>query len=229
MQIINIKIDIKKDAWNWWHACNKVSYGVDWKRRINKKLQTEIAGKTKKEAFVFLIPYLKKIYKKIHIEKKLEEIKKIFIENNSAIFKRMEKVTGRKIYRNDFSIYLTTFPRGPYEYPKGIVGMPIVWLEETYIRTFVHELLHFQTYAYWKKMCLKKLKNKEFEDLKEALTVILNEEFLDIIKWRDNGYKIHQCLREDLLKFWKNNRNFDKLVKYGIKIYPKYRNHIKSK
>ena len=115
----------------------------------------------------------------------------------------MEKVTGRKIYRNDFSIYLTTFPRGPYEYPKGIVGMPIVWLEETYIRTFVHELLHFQTYAYWKKMCLKKLKNKEFEDLKEALTVILNEEFLDIIKSQLNikevEFKMPKLKKDEIL------------------------------
>lgn len=151
MNIIKVKIDIKKDAWNWWDACNKISYGVDWKQRIDKKLHAKIAGKTEKEALVFLIPYLNKFYKKIHIEKKIEGVKKIFKQNNNTIFKRMEKITGRKIYREDFSIYLTTFPRAPYSYQAGYVWLPIIWPKETYIRTFIHELLHFQTYAYWQE------------------------------------------------------------------------------
>lgn len=216
-------IDITKDAWNWWRACNKVSYGVNWKERIDKNLQNKIVGKSQKKALLFLIPYLKNYYKKIKIEKRLAEVENIFKRNNDAIFERMEKITGRKIYRNDFKIFLTTFERAPYKYPEGYVWLPIVWPKESYIRTFVHELLHFQTYAYWQKAGLKKLKNEEFENLKEALAVVLNEEFLDIIKWRDNGYKVHQHLRKELLKFWKRNKNFDKLVKFGINIYPELR------
>lgn len=56
---IIIKQSIEKDAWNWWHACNKISYGEDWSQRINKKLQNQLVDKTKKQAFNFLIPYLK--------------------------------------------------------------------------------------------------------------------------------------------------------------------------
>ena len=221
---IIVKQDIKKDAWNWWSACNKISYGENWKERIDKKLQNKLAGKTKMQAFNFLIPYLKKLYKKENISQKKKEIQNIFNKHQEQIFSRMEKVTGRKIYKDNFTCFLTTFPRAPYDFGRGYVWLPIVWPKETHIRTFAHELLHFQTYAYWEKKCLKKLTNKEFENLKEALTVILNEDFLDLIILPDKGYKMHKNSRGELLKFWKKNKNFNKLIIYGINIYPKYRN-----
>jgi len=224
MPKIIVKQNIKKDAWNWWNACNKISYGENWKQRIDKKLQNNLVGKEKKQAFNFLIPYLKKLYKKENISPKKQELQNIFKKHQKEIFTRMEKVTGKKIYRKDFTCFLTTFPRAPYDYHCGYVWIPIIWPRETYVRTFVHELLHFQTYAYWQKKCLKKITKEEFENLKEALTIILNEEFIDLIVWPDKGYKMHKGLREELLKFWKTNKNFDKLIDFGIKSILKFKN-----
>ncbi|MBU4331889.1 hypothetical protein KKD19_06300 [Patescibacteria group bacterium] len=217
---MTVKKDIKKDAWNWWDGCNTISYGTDWKQRISKKLQNKLVGKTQKQALDFLIPYLKILYKKEKINQKKKEIRVIFNQYQKEIFSRMEIVTSKKIHREKFTCFLTTFPRAAYDYERGYVWLPIIWPKQTYVRTFVHELLHFQTYAYWEKHILEKLTKKEFENLKEALTVILNEEFLDLIIWQDKGYKPHKHLREKLLKFWKKNKDFDKLVEYGIKIYP---------
>lgn len=216
---IEVHQDIQKDAWNWWHACNKISYSTDWRQRTAKKIQNKLAGKTKKQAFVFLLPFLKKQYAKIGIKEKENEVRSILLRHEREIFSRMEKVTERKIYRNTFTCFVTTFPRAPYDYHRGYVWLPVVWPKETYVRTFVHELLHFQTYAYWQERCLKKLNQKEFENLKEALTVILNEEFMDLIVWPDKGYEMHKKLREKLLEAWRANKNFDALITYGIRLH----------
>jgi len=224
MPRIIVKQNIKKDAWNWWHACNKISYGENWKQRIDKKLQKKLIGKTRKQAFIFLMTYLKDLYKKEKINQKKKEIQNLLERNQKEIFLRMEKVTGKKICQRELICFLTTFPRAPYNYLRGYIWLPIIWPKETYLRTFIHELLHFQTYAYWGKKCLKKLTNKEFENLKEALTIILNEEFMDLIIWPDRGYKVHKNLRAELLNYRRENKNFNKLINYGVKIYPKYRN-----
>jgi len=155
MQKIVIAQNIRKDAWNWWDACNKVSYGEDWKQRIEKKIQDKMIGKTREQSFAFLIPRLNTLYKRENINQKKKEIQDIFDLRGREIFSRMRKVTGHKIYRENFTCFLTTFPRAPYNYNRGFIWIPIIWPKEAYVRTFVHELLHFQTYAYWEKRCLK--------------------------------------------------------------------------
>lgn len=223
MPTIRVKQNIKKDAWNWWHACNKVSYGEDWKQRIDQTLRSNIVGVSKEQAFSFLIPHLKNIYLAEKINQKKKEARCVFHQTQNEIFSRMEKITGRVIYRDDFTCFLTTFPRAPYDYNHGYVWIPIVWPRETYVRTFMHELLHFQTYIYWQKQCLTKLTNNEFENLKEAVTVILNEECLDVMLWADKGYAMHKNEREELLLFWKKHKNFDALIDHGIELYLKRR------
>jgi len=227
MFTIKVKINLQKDAWNWWHACNHHSFGMSWRKSINIKMQKKLLGAGKKAAYQYLTPYLKKQYKKLKIESKVKPIEEIFNQKKDKIFQLMEKATGRKIFRKDFTLILTTLPRAPYHYPAGEVWLPIVWPDKFYVKVFLHELLHFQTYAYWRKRCLKKLSNEEFENLKEALTVILNDEFKSIMSGKDRGYIIHQYLRKELLKFWRQHKNFDKLVSYGVKIYPKYKDTIK--
>ena len=58
MRTIRIKLNIEKDIWNWWEACNKVSHGVDWKRKIPKKLREKVVGKDFEEAFNLMKLYL---------------------------------------------------------------------------------------------------------------------------------------------------------------------------
>ena len=217
MNKINIKININKDAWNWWDACNKVSYDVNWSERVTGAIKGKIIGQGKKQALSVLSPYLQRLYKKEDMVVKAVEVSKVFAAVSAEIFRRMEKVTGRKIYRDSFTMFLTTFPRAAYDFSKGYVWLPVVWPEETYIRTFLHELLHFQTYAYWSKY-QKEVGNERFEDAKEALTVILNEEFSDIMVWPDKGYAKHKSLREKILMAWKKKKSFSELIKYSMSL-----------
>ncbi len=97
---IKIKRDIRKDAWNWWEACNKISYGTDWKKRVPQKIWKKIYGKTFSEACVFLLPYLRQHYKKHDKELRMihKETSSLFTQYGQTAFALMEDVTGHPLY-----------------------------------------------------------------------------------------------------------------------------------
>ena len=54
---------------------------------------------------------------------------------------KIEEVMGKKLYRNSFIFYITTFGRAPYFKEKGVIFLPYKWNDP--ILTFLHELCHF--------------------------------------------------------------------------------------
>ena len=223
-----IKLDIEKDASNWFDACNRVSHGVDWKTRISSEIYENIFEKSKEDAYSFIIPFLKNKYT-IDTEQIAEYTDYINKEYNDKFQEACEKLVnllGKRLYRNDFTIYLTTFPRCPYNYKLGYIWAVIgkSWVDP--VKNFLHELLHFQFIHYWKnnpKSKVSKLNEQQFEYLKESLTVILDKEFFPIIKAPDKGYEMHKEFREELHQEWIKHYNFDKLVDFGLKKLNKYK------
>lgn len=212
--------NIYEDAWNWWQACNHSSHGVVWRNQIKDKLAAKLTVKTQKEANKVLLPYLRKLYKeqKIFINKRKKYFAKEFASKFQRGCEKIEKVMGKPLYRQDFTIFLTTLRRGPYYKQKGYVWTCIYW--EDPIECFLHELCHFQFIHYWrenKKSKVAKLTEEEFEFLKESLTIILDKNFTPIIKKPDQGYDLHQNFRRELKKFWHKNNNFDSLVEFGLR------------
>lgn len=213
---ISVKQDIEKDAWNFWEACNKTSHGVDWKSRIDPNVSNAIQTKTFEDAKSFLIPYLENYYLKNKelMNKIVVDVQNIFDLKLDESCRRMELVTKRKLYKNDFICFLTTFPRCPYSLENGYIWFYINLSKEKCIDVFLHELLHFQFIYYFKNKV--DLSEKDFDYLKEAMTVILNLEFEDLMFSPDNGYIIYKELRQKLLDFWTKDKDFDKLIEYGV-------------
>lgn len=212
--------NIYKDAWNWWDACNSVSHGVDWKKQIDSKIVKKIHGKHKKEAYAFLIPFLREKYKKEkdRIKESKESISNQFKDKFEIGCKKIIQVMEKPLYRQDFHFYLTTFKRAPYDIKKGLVWMPIDYPDP--MSVFLHELCHFQFFHYWRenpKSPVSKLSNNQFEFLKESLTMILDKDFVPLIKKPDKGYDIHQNFRNELKEFWQKDKDFNKLVEFGTK------------
>ena len=54
--------------------------------------------------------------------------------------------------------------------------------------------------------------------MKESQTTILNEVYADVLTEPDKGYEIHADIRSKFAEFWKNNKNFDAFVDYGIEV-----------
>lgn len=220
-----IRQNIYKDAWNWWHACSSTSHGVVWKNQVNKNLANKLMNTTNREANKLLVPFLRKVYidQKKEIKRAREFFNKEFDQKFQDGCDKIAVVMKRPIYRKDFTIYLTTLRRGPYYKPGGLVWVCVYWTDP--IESFLHELCHFQFIHYWREnpnSKVAKLTNNQFEYLKESLTIILDEDFFPIIKKPDYGYDLHQDFRAELKKFWKKNKDFDKLVEFGVKKIKEY-------
>lgn len=230
---VEFKLDKDKDMWNWWDACNDSYMGVDWKQRTTPEIRAKLVGKTQKEAKDFLREYLeKKIYSTDKFLKAQKEIEFFWKNIELEIIKRIENITKKTIWPSKITCYYTTFPRGPYRFnlktsTAYILMDPIGFSpKERFCRSIVHEMLHFQMHKYfWKYLQEKNLTDKQVDHIKEALTFLLNENFIDLFKVPEKGYEIHDKLREDLAKFWRESNNFLELLDYAsVLIKEKYSN-----
>jgi hypothetical protein len=77
----------------------------------------------------------------------------------------------------------------------------------------MHELWHFYTWYGLGENQEEELGKEKFNDLKEALTVLLNVECKDLMPEGviDVGYPQHQEIREEILKYWANDKNINSL------------------
>jgi len=113
---MKIQLNRKKDLKNWVDGCNKISHGKDWKVGVPAEYQPiveQLVGSDFEEAEKFMYPVLEGIY----------EEKKGLITNHKNIIQEkinvdlqeaclaMEDMTGFPLYRKDFILNLTTFPR----------------------------------------------------------------------------------------------------------------------
>ena len=222
------KFDKGKDIWNWWHACNRVYQGLDWKQRISKNIWKHLYKKNFEEARTFLDEYLDKVYSK---DKGLALFRKklpvFWKRKEKSLLVTLQKITDKPVYPATVTCYYTTFPRGPYDIKKfRWLQMPFFKLEQTneeamktYCRGIMHELLHFQFHHYYWDFAKKQgLTKNQIDSLKEATTVLLNYYFYPKILDYDKGYKIHENLREDLLKIWKRKQDFSYLIVESSKL-----------
>lgn len=227
----NYKIiyDINKDMWNWHGALSDFRMGYNGFDNIDndeyRKIARKIAGLKKQPAEVILKPYLSTL--KANPNSKLNQFIKIaeqdFDDKFTDACLALERITKRPMASNDYTFYITTFPRMTcffdkseifiYASVEGVWGMPI--------DGFLHEGLHHQFIHYWQEdnaSPVSKLSDDDFFRLKEALTVILDDELKPLITVPDESYPDLAHLRDPLHKHWQKYHNFDKLVVYGLSI-----------
>lgn len=221
---ITVKLELEKDAWNYRSAFNKNTHSSKWKEQINSISDFDfniLLWISEKEAYLVMKDYLENFRKDKNdlVKEKIENIQESFEKIKDQLFFEMEKLTKNQIYRQDFTIFLTSLNRWPYN-----VNLWYTWnhiFRKNFITPFIHELLHFQTIVYYKQYIIDKLNDeRKFEDIKEALTFLLNYEFKDIIDWIDNWYPQHQGFRKKLEEYRINSqdKDFVKLVDYACDI-----------
>ena len=214
---LNFKFEMEKDLWNIWHSCQKHGNSDDISNIMPKNIVKISRGKDEKKAKKGIYNYYKKIYESGFIEIYLEAVKKAWKKIEQKYMKQLEKISGRKITTKEIDVYVTLSFRCPLAYDKisheGNWFMVCFWnsLHQT-LETIGHELLHFHYFDNYWEMVVKELGEKKAWELKEYMTVLLNEEFNDLWFCPDYGYKGHEKIRKFIVGEWRNNKNFDELI-----------------
>ena len=224
-----IKYNLQHDIWNWIDSLTNPFMGLDWINNIDNKKDLRIAKQilkfkdNKKQAETILKAYLEiqKNDPNSKLNKFIPLAQKDFENKYQQACKILEKITQKPLLSDKFIFYVTTFPRCPYFYEKQEIFM----YDSTHdfwglpIDNFLHEGLHFQFTHYWyenKKSPVSKLNNIDFDYLKEALTIVLDDELTPILSQPDQGYSNQKKYRKTLHKHWQKHHDFDKLVNFGL-------------
>lgn len=211
----------QSDIWNWYQACNNEGYGVDWGERVDAEVAHKLRVLNYEEAAEYLNHYLNELFieKKDVINAGRAFVEKRFKDDFENACTKLEQITGKELYRTDFMVHLTSFPRAPYNYEKGEFWLPFEWTNP--IANFMHETLHFQTIHYWREgseSLASRLDEEDFGTLKEALTVVLDESCVPPMEKPDQGYDIHKDIRDLLNAKWNSGSSFGELVEYGAEL-----------
>lgn len=116
---ITVKLDIEKDARNYRSAFNKNTHSNKRKEQVEQMVDIDLhklQGMKEQDAYIFLRSYLENFWKE-HTEQakdKIEKMTEALNTHKDTIFKQMEILTKHPIYRNEFTIFLTSLNRGPY-------------------------------------------------------------------------------------------------------------------
>lgn len=225
--------DINKDVWNWRGALSDFRNDMDWKDNIKNaddlKIANQVVGLKKQPAEAILKPYL--LVQKNDSDSKLNKFIQIaeqdFRDKFSEACLALERITKRPMVSEEFTFYVTTFPRMTvffetfeifmYDSVEGVWGMPI--------DGFLHEGLHFQFNRYWREDPLSpvyNLSDDKFQYIKEALTIVLDDDLKPLITVPDKGYASQRKYCGLLHEHWQKKHDFEKLVEYGLSILDEF-------
>ncbi len=161
---------------------------------------------TEDEASIFIDKYL--VDKKINIQEYITNYQKDW-DTISDQYKKVAERVFKVSLPEDITAYLTVNDRCPYSIKDNffLVSVPYSLMRNI----AMHELWHFYTWYKFGIVWEEKLGKQKYNELKEALTVLLNIECKDLLAGgkQDNGYPQHKELREKTTQLWNESKDID--------------------
>ncbi len=219
---IEFFFDKERDLKNIWRTCQKSdSYGYDFTKTVSKSIlevcQGKEFGKCKSD--------LKKQVVWVHKSPLIEDIVKLRNSSWSKIekeyFKRLERITKHKFsLKKLIPVFMTSVQKCPYNADPKTASFYVNIFGNSFgaMQTCGHELMHIHLHnSPWWPSTEKEIGYEKTNNLKEALTELLNLEFRDLWVVKDVGYPNHQELRIYIHKQWLKDKNFKRLTTKCIK------------
>ena len=231
--MIKFLYDIDKDAENWVDTVKNTrpSWGINYgeeTKMVPDDLKGKILRADDKEAIKLVKSYFRSQSrfnsKKEFLSSEIEAVKEAWNGKEKSFFRIIEDLTKKPLFSRVFTAYFTTMFICPYDEEKYKWFMLSMWHSLPFqITTICHEIFHFQFLYYYADFCREEgLNENQLENIKEALTSLLNtEEFDDIILSQDPGYSNHQAIRQRILDVWQKDKLSYLKDKNGFEVFLK--------
>ncbi len=213
MTKVKFYFDQEKDRLN---ICNKINHPAKFGTfKVEEKLRKICFGRKLKDCRSDLINYLKPLYSSEKISAYLKSIEIGWRPIEKEFFKRADNLFGKKL-GVDVKAFLTTINICPYDPDEHWFMISFAYPIPLTLMTCGHEIMHLYFHDFYWKAIEKEIGKSKTEDLKEALTVLLNLEFRGLGFAEDEGYSEHKALRAFITKEWKIDRDFTTLMQKCI-------------
>ncbi len=210
---INFTYDKEKDVWCLLNKGKSSNNSQNPTKQYKQLVEKYGENPTIENTAVFIDEYI--IENNIDILKCMDEFQKDWEIISDNFQKRAEVIFNTSLPDNIIA-YLTINSRCPYNVQDNFF---YVSLESVKAKNIImHELWHFYTWYGLGAEQEERLGKQKYNDLKEALTVLLNVECKDLLPDGviDTGYPQHQEIREQILKYWEKDRNIKNLWNYLV-------------
>lgn len=215
---VQFSFDKEKDIWNTWSRANNTM-----KRFSESSISPKIIEVAKDKSIEVATAELTKINQTIYnsgmIESFIEILEKIWRGVEDKFFERLAEITGKEFLGN-VTCFVTLMGSCPYNIDERWFMTSIYYDIPKAIVSIGHELLHIHFHDYYFKDIEKTIGTDKTHDLREALTVLLNLEFRDLLIGFDKGYEVHKELRDFIKTAWIEEKNFDNLLNRCITHLP---------
>lgn len=210
-------LNIRNEAWNWVRVgkTRHPQYGRragEYSAEIPRDVLREIRRRSKAEARQYVFRYLRRRQKDFEVD--AQALKALLDEymhcNGTALLKEVARLTQKPLYRQKFFVNFTLLSSCPYYFPKAWFMIALKRNFPQQLKIICHEILHLQFIHYYHRYCLDHgLTEKQFQDLKEAMTVLLNQpQFRKYHLGFDRGYTDHVLLRRSLERRWRRHEPY---------------------
>ncbi|MFH1249097.1 MAG: hypothetical protein V1660_03005 [archaeon] len=219
MTIVKFSFDKEKDSRNIWDACNLNSPWSDFTKGINPRIVEMCKSNKYEDVKEKIIQNNSLVYNSPIIQEIISSFNSAWAVVEKEYFRRLERIMKTLFCCNKIDVFLTSITKCPYNPDISDANFMVNLFGgiPNMLVTSGHELMHIQFHnTYWESI-EKKIGKEKTADLKEALTVLLNIEFKDLLLGYDQGYEKHKELRQFIAKSWNEDEDFDILIEKCIK------------
>ena len=215
---LNFKYDKEKDIWCLLNFGKKSGNSGLTTKVYDRLVSTYGENPTHEEVSEFIDKYISE--NNLYIQKFLSEYENDWNKIAEEYQKRAERIFGVSLPYEEITAYLTINNRCPYDkvnHKYFFVSMST--LQSIRKTTAMHELWHFYTwYAFGSgsEEEEERFGKQKYNDIKEALTVLLNIECKDLLPLgvEDKGYPQHEEMRQKITEMWSEGKNMKEIVAF---------------